>query len=138
MAIKRNVEFEELVGEHWLSGVARYVDADYGYDGDDADVLLFVLDGKTYLAHENPEDGYRSDVGYFVELSGKAKKTMVPIKVRAEVYEGDDEGRFLNLIDVANNEIILSVGTETYDSYYPQFVAQFMPEKMAINQRLDA
>jgi hypothetical protein len=50
------IELENLIGEHLLSGVDN-IQVD---ETEPIDAILFILDGVTYMAIEDPDDGYRS------------------------------------------------------------------------------
>lgn len=60
-----NVPFESLVGIHKLDAVDRASEPreDEWSGIGSAQCLRFRLDGKVYVALEDPEDGYRSSMG---------------------------------------------------------------------------
>ena len=131
------MELKDLVGEHVLSGVDFLVSKMETYLDryEDCEVVNFILDGVTYTAIEDPEDGYRScmkeinvsDAAITNNFPGQCViATMRP----DEDYEKND---ILDLIDAVTGKVVLSVGTENTDNYYPYWVALFSPENMAIN-----
>lgn len=131
------VSFESLIGEHVLDAV------DYGnvqkeeWSGhwEDCQTLAFRLDGKVYVAVEDPSDGYRSMMSEFVEsYNTTMKNEFAPCRVLARM-KADDYGRndTLELIDLKTGLVVLEVGTDNYDDYYPCFVANFAPQNMAVN-----
>jgi hypothetical protein len=128
------VEFKSLVGQHKLTGVDNEqvrIDGDW----DDANVLRFVLNGKIYVATENPDDGYRSSLRSLEIVDGPpVKNTFKAVRVEARISDGRDED-VLELVDMKNGEVILRVGTENCCDYYPSFVADFMPDRMAVNAK---
>lgn len=132
------MKLEDLVGEHELSGVdfgQRPPDLDrYQYDA--ANTMTFVLDGKAWMAIEDPGDGYRSSLADLVEATEPVKNTFEPCRVvgryRTEYSGGVDD--VLELIDALTGKTVLEVGTVNADDYYPNYVANFTPEHMAVNQ----
>lgn len=110
---------------------------------EDASVCRFRLDGKVYAAVEDPSDGYRSCLGELIQLPDDTKMENVfpPTKVVIKTAEhrksdwGDNrhEADVLNFIDWHTGEIVLEVGTDHADDYYPSFVANFNPKYLAHN-----
>lgn len=136
-----NVPFDSLVGEHTLDAVDESVEQIKGWGSwtDSANCLRFRLDGKVYVALEDPDDGYRSAMRKLFILDGKMKNVFTPVRVIARVCK--ETGRLpyrnsadlLQLVDIANGKVILEVGTDNTDDYYPCFVASWVPENMALN-----
>jgi hypothetical protein len=122
------MELKDLVGSHILTGVDMD-SKDYG----DSQVLRFTLDGKTYAAVEDPEDGYRSCMGELVEITGPLPNPFNGQKVVGTMRD-DTSDDVLDLIDIKTGKIVVSVGTSNTDDYYPCFTAEFNPENMAINE----
>lgn len=125
------------IGKHYLSGVERGVEiATNGYDSD-ADTLSFILDGEVYTVIENPDDGYRSSMRELIKSDAKISNTFPPIEVL--VIEREDSNYescdILDFIDVITGKIILSIGTDNTDDWYPCFVANWSPEDMCLNQK---
>lgn len=133
-----NVELESLIGEHMLDGVDTFIErvATYGSHFEDASAIRFRIDGVTYTAIENPDDGYRSSLErLFVSADTAMQNVFPPIKVLArkkanEKYQTNDT---IELIDVVTGKVVLEVGTDNTDDYYPSFVGAFFPENMATN-----
>lgn len=134
-----SVTLDSLVGEHTLDGVdfdTEEVEEYFGGPFCDASVVRFRLDGKVYLAIEDPDDGYRSRMKKLVIFPSKEMLNVFPpvrvlaMKRRDSVYEND----ILDLIDVVTGKPVLEVGTHDVDDYYPYFVAIFNPQNMATNQ----
>ena len=135
------VELESLVGMHVLSGVDRVTITpeveEYKYG--DAAVLNFVLDGKVHSAIEAGNDGYRSMLGEIFVSEGTLKNMFEAIGVLGVMRESTTElysqaCDILDLYDVANGKIVLSVGTENSDDWYPWFVAEFEPRNLHVNE----
>lgn len=135
MSEQRTVAFSDLVGEHVLTGVSS---VEVRVEGDVADSITFVLDGVAYTAQEDPSDGYRSYLGALY-IGGECANTFPPVRVlarevgRRENDYGSREVELLELVDAVTGEIVLEVGTDNSDDYYPSFVASFRPQHMAIN-----
>lgn len=137
-----NIPFELLVGEHTLDAVDESTEQTK-YWGDrlqDANCLRFRLDGKVYVALEDPDDGYRSAMEKLFVMDGDMKNVFPPVKVRARICKQTGEppwanaATILELVDVANGKVILKVGTDAEDDYYPCFVASWLPQNMAQNE----
>jgi len=131
------MELNELLGPHKLTGVDMNNESlnTYGSYFEDCQVINFVLDGKTYTATEDPNDGYRSNMRDIVKSKYNVKNKFPPCKVLGVMREKDEHHShdILDLIDVKTNKVVLSVGTEDTDDYYPTWVGIFTPENMAIN-----
>jgi hypothetical protein len=138
------VPFESLVGEHELDAVdesTEQVKAWYGESHEDANCIRFRLDGKVYTAIEDPSDGYRSSMEKLFVSQDEMKNVFRPVKVLARIrteaeYGGSAE--ILQLLDVANGKVILEVGTDNSDDYYPSFVASWQPQNLAVNAGSDS
>jgi len=134
----KHVDFIDLIGNHILSGVDRATTTKLLYSGfgyEDAAVLRFVLDGKTYEAAENPEDGYRSSLGYLVESDEKVSNLFYPHEVIGKL--GDmyrDNSDVLEFYDVSTKELVLAVGTNNNDDYYPSCIMEWYPENLELNR----
>lgn len=133
------VPFSSLVGEHTLDAVDRSNEQakTYADQLENAACLRFRLDGKVYVALEDPDDGYRSAMRKLFVLDSEMTNVFPPVKVLVRErnkarYEGD-AADVLELIDAANGKVILAVGTEHTDDYYPCFVAEWNPQDMAQN-----
>lgn len=136
--MKGTALLEELVGDHWLDAV------DFGVDqvktGDDqfeeCQVMRFRLDGTVYSAVEDPRDGFRSCMHDLAVGDTPMANVFFPARVvgrhrtQGECGNSDD---MLELIDSVTGGLVIEVGTENSDDYYPRYVASFHPENMAIN-----
>ena len=124
------VEFESLVGKHILSGVessSMKSTSEYSR-GEECNCMKFVLDGVTYIAIEDPDDGYRSSLGSLVVSDSTVSNRFKGIEVIGRV-RGTEDG-ILEFIDTRNGNTILEVGTDHSDNYYPYFVANWNPENL--------
>lgn len=136
MTDKEQVEIASLVGMRKLTGVDRETESIQHYDwraAEDCNVLRFRLDGVVYCAIEDPDDGYRSAMGSLVIDKTPINNKFKPVKVLATLGDGDADT--LVLTDVKTGKVVLEVGTDNSDSYYPCFVDRFDPENMAINAK---
>lgn len=132
------VELDSLVGEHVLDAVDTFMERVniYGSHYEDAEAIRFRLDGVTYTAIENPDDGYRSSMEkLFVSNDQPMKNVFPPIRVLAKKKANDSYSNndTLELIDIKTGKVVLEVGTDNVDDYYPCFVSSFRPENMATN-----
>lgn len=131
------MELRDLVGLSKLSGVDFFEevvkDRHYG-DYTDCCVCLFNLNGITYKAIEDPDDGYR---GMLKEVSilkdYKLKNTFQPVDVVCEIQKDEYNNKLIKFYDILTYKLVLEVGTVGYDDGYPMFVASFHPENMIIN-----
>ncbi|UUZ75436.1 hypothetical protein LP414_27355 [Polaromonas sp. P1(28)-13] len=102
----------------------------------DASTISFTLDGVTYMAIEDVEDGYRSALGMIkrVELvlpnQFPACRVAEFPGVSADWEESKDLLQFRSL---QSGKVIMEVGTDHTDDYYPSFIASFRPENMDAN-----
>lgn len=132
------VEFDSLLGERVLDAVDTSTERvkTWGDHFEDANVMRFRLDGKVYTAVENPDDGYRSSMDRLYAADEPISNVFPPCKVLVRKKPDDRYGRndTLEMIDVATGKVVIEVGTDNSDDYYPSFVANFMPENMAVNR----
>lgn len=114
-----------FTGKHVLSGV--YMDK-LG----DADMLLFKLDGIVYAALEDPSDGYRSCLDY---IMGLYKREHIPNEFESVRVVGSliDNNQRLLFRDVVTGELVLEIGTDNSDDYYPSCILYFNPKGLSIN-----
>ena len=135
--MNENIELTSLVGLHKLSAVGFKEEGtkEWSYN-EPRTVMLFTLDGKTYKATEDDDDGYRSMMGSLVLTDESPEEKFDPIEVLCRhviehegSYGGEDD--MLQFIDVKTGAIILEVGTENVGDYYPGFVATFHKERLA-------
>lgn len=108
----------------------------------DANVMRFRLNGVTYVASEDPEDGYRSSMREIVIEEKPEKLNSFPgILVHTHYCEtrsqllgerrgGDGECDILQIIDTVSGKVIVEVGTDRTDDYYPYFVGAFDPKNI--------
>ena len=63
------LNLSDLVGAHVLSGIETGVRAfDDSFWCETSNYIKFTLDGITYMAVEDPDDGYRSYMGEILQV----------------------------------------------------------------------
>lgn len=139
MIVSDSVELKDLVGLHQLTGVDmdnELTKEHYGWEEFmHCQVINFMLDGITYTVSENPEDGYRSSMREILVSNKPIKNKFEPVQVNGVMrpntrgYSND----IVDFYDVKTGKVVLSVGTEDLDDWYPNFVGYFDPTAMAIN-----
>lgn len=132
------MELKDLIGEHELSGVSfGTLEITEGYNkGAACNTVDFILDDETYTAVENPDDGYRSQMKEILHDNTRiVENRFPPLKVHiVEMPDGKyDKNDGLDFIDSVTGKIVMSIGTENIDDYYPSFVSRFNPENMSYN-----
>lgn len=131
------MELEDLVGEHELSGVDVSTEAIKNwYNTEDCEVVRFVLDGVTYKAIENPDDGYRSRCEEIEVSNDKVGNMFPPQKVICSMKPSSrySENDTIQMFDAVTGELVLEVGTDNTDDYYPYCVMYWNPKGLAINK----
>jgi hypothetical protein len=123
-------------GRGFLEGICDYVRKardEYEYDQNG---YLFRLNGRNYAIWENPDDGYRSYCE-MEETDQPCSNTFPPQEVFVELYDCEcnyerNQGIMIRNIDDAS--LILKLGTDNYDDYYPTAVMEWHPENLPINK----
>lgn len=128
------MELKDLVGKHLLSGVDMGTGGLLDEDVEYSNYIKFILDKVTYIAIEDPSDGYRSCMKEIRISPSSVTNTFTPIEVLGVLPELSNED-ILKLYDTQNGKLIIEVGTNNMDDYYPLFVGNFNPENMSINRR---
>lgn len=133
-------ELADLLGEHWLDAVDYGIEKvhEYGEHFNDATALRFRLNGIAYTVIEDPSDGYRSSLGQVFTSDGADMKNVFnPVWVVGRWKEpnplDDDPCEIIELVDLWTGKIVIEVGTDYSDNYYPSFVGSFTPENMVHN-----
>ena len=134
-----DVEFSTLVGERVFTGADHGVlpaDPD-NFQYGEAAIFRFVLDGVTYVAQEDPDDGYRSSMkSLAIDTSDRAVPSVPPVRVLVRVmpdgeYEKNDA---IEGVCIENGLTLFEVGTKNTDDYYPYFVGGFTLQNMPVNR----
>ena len=129
------MELKDLVGEHLLSGFDTAIEPPKDTWSEEAEVIRFVLDGITYKAIEDPSDGYRSYLQELEVTDEKITNTFEPQKVIGKMKDNDtySVNDTIQFIDAVTGKIVLEVGTDNTDDYYPYCVMNWSPENLACN-----
>lgn len=138
-------ELTDLIGKRRVDAVDfdnEQVKELYGDGYEDCSVCRFRLDGVVYIAIEDPNDGYRSSMRNLIVANDVAMKNVFPsVEVLGKHRTFGDYGAtddVLELVDTITGKVVLEVGTDNSDDYYPSFVASFHPENMATNADIEA
>lgn len=114
-----------LVGSHLLRGV------DIHAPGEDKhpDWVRFQLGDTVYQAVEDGNDGYRSYMGPLTVTEEPIENRFRGVRVLARMQPGGDT-EVLELVHAATGKVILAVGTDNVNDWYPCWVASFAPEHL--------
>ena len=104
------------------------------YADDDSGGIAFTLDGITYAAVEDPDDGYRSMLDRVIILGDDEPMAtpLPPTKVLARKRlpsPRDERPDILDFIDPVSENVLIAIGTSHEEDYYPFFVGAFFPQK---------
>lgn len=120
------VDYIDLVGTHYLTGFDVSTEKNTGYFSDRyCDAFIFELDGITYKAIEDPDDGYRSYLGNFMIVKEQCKNKIPTHKVIGKLNTSSD---IIDFYDYITKENVLSIGTDHSDNYYPFCIMEWCPE----------
>lgn len=125
-----HIPFEHLTrGTHVLTGVDfdKAELATYGEQFTIAQCMRFTLDGNTYVAVEDPCDEYRSTLAYLA-LSDKPCARQFPgveVQGKEATYRNGNRCGILQFTRVDDGRVVLELGTDNSDDYYPWYVATF-------------
>lgn len=132
------MQLEDLKGKHTLSGIEIGSREFVGFWGNKewCGFVKFTLDGTTYMAVENPDDGYRSYMGDLEVVDEDCAVKLPDIEVFCRMREDDEweANDVLEAIDLVSGEIILTIGTGNTNDYYPYCVMEYYPENMSCNK----
>jgi len=134
-----DIQLADLLGMHALHGIARDVVAVGRYNETVQRVVLLIDDFVVEFL-EDAEDGYRSSLGkatryqsvsrYNAECDGVSFAPIHPALIVTFRHRAD--GRFgkadaIYAIDERTGLVVLDVGTDDIDDYYPSFVFEWNP-----------
>lgn len=129
-------DFKIKEGRHTISGIDEYSnDLDF-YN--ESNIIVLCIDDINYGFYENPDNDYRS-YGMIKELPNyKCKYTFPPqpvdLTIKEERNDGDLKTYILEFKDATNGKIVLEIGTEHLDDYYPCAISHWHPENLEINK----
>lgn len=130
MQIYESIRLDDprLIGKHTLTAVDNFSASVKAYPKlDNCQVLNFELDGVTYTAVEDPDDGYRSMLGDIIVTNYKVPNQFPPIVVEGSL--GTPDRPCLLVLSFCGKPVV-TLGTDNSEDYYPSFVADFQPENM--------
>lgn len=141
------MELKDLVGRHFLSGVdlvSEDIPSKWTFEAGETyhgETLTFVLDGVTYTAFQDDDDGYRSSMRDIEKSERAVKNTFPGEEVIGRMKEPESDSyvtscTILELISVVTGKTVLSVGTDNDDDYYPSWVGYFEPKNLSANADL--
>lgn len=129
-------------GTHLFSGVAD-VNVQVGWPEDEeyADGIVMTIDGHDWLVYADPDDGYRS-YGCLMMCDGKYKVPQFPaqlVHIKNYHEEGEDDGGWpidydKMVMTGRNGRLILEIGTDHSDQWYPHAIFYYNPENLPINE----
>ncbi len=133
----------DLVGIHLMTGIETgtvKIKSWWSKEEDDCNYVKFRLDGVTYMAVEDPDDGYRSCCRELEIVDGECRTSLpgiiVECKMRDDVHDdiwGTEENDILEFYDIDNKQMFMAVGTGNTTDYYPYFVFEYIPEVLCCN-----
>lgn len=124
----------ELVGSRTMNYTPN-TDIRHPFDPD-CNGVAFEIDGVVYFCFEDGNDGYRSCAGPLMSYVGSpyemgwygSEYVKWPVVCSwREACEYGGAAEILEIRLVSNGQLILSVGTDNTDDYYPSFVAIYSP-----------
>lgn len=128
------MELKDLVGEKVLTGVELSVIYN---NGEESNVIYIVLDDVCYMIQEDLDDGYRSfmsDIEIFNEDTPIRNK-FPPISVICSMDPSSKNcNNILLITDKITEDVVVRVGTDHFDEYYPYAVLHYCPENMIYNR----
>ena len=136
------MELKDLVGTHLMTGIETgTVKRDgWWYKTRNCNYVKFKLDGVTYMAVEDPEDGYRSCCQELEIVDEECKIKLPDILVECKMRDdlpiyswGTEKNDILEFYDTTNKQMFMAVGTGNTNDYYPYFVFEYVPEVLHCN-----
>lgn len=126
-------KLEDLVGEHLMDHTPS-TDVRHPFDSD-SNGIAFTIDGNTYMVFEDGNDGYRPSAGPLLgfkgmpyEIGGDYGEYCRLKVVGSMCLSGDNcSAHILEFRLVETGAVVLRVGTDNDDDYYPSFVAEWSP-----------
>lgn len=118
------MELKDLIGKHLLSGVQ------FG-TYDESSTIDFILDDQIISVVEDSEDGYRSSMS---DIILNREDIVITNKFSPVEVIGELDEDVVSFIDIITRKIVLSVGTDYTDSWYPCFIGEWVPENLCLNQ----
>ena len=129
------MKWKELYGERTL--LAIRTDVRHPFSVDAGGVALY-LDDFTVFVFEDPCDDYRSMAAEPLIANTPlynfgCSPEYLRIPVRVSTMADCDGADGIQLVDRRNGKVILRLGTDNTDDYYPYFVCDWRPQNIAEN-----
>lgn len=134
------MKLNELAGKHILQGIELGETTARDWCGEKTvQCVKFTLDGITYMAIEDPSDGYRSYCSDLV-IGDKPCEVLLPnVEVvcvpRFNGVQYCSASDILEFIDCNNGKTVLLVGTNNTNDYYPYCIFEYTPENLSCNEK---
>lgn len=132
------ITLKDLCGIHKLQGFELFeknIIQDFDSWETTCQGVRFMLDGITYEAIEDPDDGYRSYCDDIIISEEKPKYIFPDCEVICAMKTNDDcENDVLVGIDVNTRLVVFEIGTMHIDDYYPYCHFEYHPENMYYNR----
>ena len=138
-----SVQLKDLVGTTILLG-CEWGKGDitrYGNESQTVDIIHFQLGPTTYSMYEDPDDGYRSHLSEIKVDQHEIRNTFAPCIVvcthvarQRDAYDNEKAVDILKVRCAETGKLIIEVGTDNVDDYYPTCVMSFNPENLIHNQ----
>jgi len=136
-----------------LSGIKADIDIPMSF-GEHADAILLQIDGIRYVIYNDPEDGWRStgrlyqvddSLNYIINekyIKKLKTETLYPIPDEKVIVKYSDvtlnnhsgfSTEYYEFFNADTNQLILKIGTDDYDDWYPCCIFQYNPENLSCN-----
>lgn len=113
------------------------------FTGQHTPLGAIALDGAVLVALEDPADDMRSACAWWVLLPGAKLRTRTPdiaVRVqRSDSHEWDDPSanfgrppQLIDLVCIHTGQILITIGTATWDQYYPCAAFRHYPLHMQV------
>lgn len=142
MKNKTSVSLEFFLGDHVLEGCET---TNLSLDEESVNAMVFRVDGQNYIAVEDFDDGYRSllrDVFKVGEDEIILENKFEACEVVGRWKQADKDKRkwggwitVIELVDAHTGEVVIELGTESWDEYYPVCLMSFHPQAMWVNRK---
>lgn len=136
----KTVELSSLIGKHKLSGVDFTTEEQKTHEWsslENCEVVRFTLDGTTYLAVQDPSDGYRSCMRDCIITKEKPKNKFKAVEVFGIMKPTGymyNKSNVIQFYDTETAKVVLEIGTDNLDDYYPSWVGNWHPENLSLNK----
>lgn len=102
--------------------------------------MALTLNGETFLFFEDESDGYRSYLGEIIRVhGGRLPNRFAPVEVSVVGYDGtplagsgakDKDIPVLRFVAISTGQVVVELGTDHSDDYYPSCMAFFDAESL--------